>query len=133
MASRFITIADVPVADFDWGSAGIRCSKDNTGCQSFVVLDVKLSPGACHDFHKHPDQDEMIIVKSGKITQHIEGEAKVLRPGDSVYLDKDVVHGSFNDFEEDAHLQVVLAPAVGEGGYELVDVSQDEPWSTLRG
>ena len=56
MASKFIRHADVPVTEFDWGSAGMRCSKDNTGCQSFVVLDVTLEPGFCHDFHKHPDQ-----------------------------------------------------------------------------
>jgi quercetin dioxygenase-like cupin family protein len=133
MASRFIMSGEVPVADFDWGSAGMRCSKDNTGCRTFVVMDVKLAPGFCHDFHKHLDQDEMIIVKSGQVVQYIEGESAVLGPGDSVYLDRNVVHGSFNDGTEDAHLQVVLAPAVGEGGYELVDVSKEEPWVSLRG
>ena len=29
-------------------------------------------------------------------------------------------------------LQVVLGPAVGDGGYELVDVAGEEPWSSLR-
>ena len=86
-----------------------------------------------HDFHKHPDQDEMIIVKSGRVVQWLEQESKELGPGDSVYIDKDVVHGSFNEFGETAELQVILAPAMGEGGYELVDVSGDEPWSSLRG
>ncbi len=133
MASKFIRQSEVPVTDFDWGSAGMRCSKDNTGCGTFVVMDVTLEPGFAHDFHKHPDQDEMIIVKAGQVTQFIDGESTVLMPGDSVYLDKDVVHGSFNDGTETAHLQVVLAPAMGEGGYELVDMSEAAPWSTLRG
>ena len=79
-------------------------------------------PVACHDFHKHPDQDEMIIVKSGRVVQWLEQEQPELGPGDSVYIDKDVVHGSFNEFDETAELQVILAPAMGEGGYELVDV-----------
>ncbi|MEI7438470.1 MAG: cupin domain-containing protein [Thermoleophilia bacterium] len=133
MASKFITQHDVPVTDFDWGSAGMRCSKHNTGCESFVVLDVTLEPGFCHDFHKHVDQDEMIIVKAGQVTQYIDGEASILNPGDSVYLDRDVVHGSFNDGTETALLQVVLAPAMGDGGYELVDMSGEAPWSGLRG
>ena len=132
MASKFIRHSEVPVTEFDWGSAGMRASKDNTGCETFVVMDVTLEPGFCHDFHKHPDQDEMIIVKKGSITQYIEGESTTLNAGDSVYLDKDVVHGSFNDGTETAELQVVLAPAMGEGGYELVDVSGDEPWASLR-
>ncbi len=54
------------------------------------------------------------------------------RPGDSVHIDKDVVHGSYNDFDEPAKLQVVLAPAHGEGGYVAVDVSTEAPWATLR-
>jgi hypothetical protein len=49
-----------------------------------------------------------------------------------VHIDRDVVHGSYNDFDEPAHLQVVLAPAHGEGGYTAVDVSAEEPWSGLR-
>ena len=132
MASKFIRLSEVPVTEFDWGSAGMRASKDNTGCQTFVVMDVTLEPGFCHDFHKHPDQDEMIIVKKGSVTQYIEGECTTLNAGDSVYLDRDVVHGSFNDGTETAELQVVLAPAMGEGGYELVDVSGEEPWASLR-
>jgi hypothetical protein len=50
-----------------------------------------------------------------------------------VYLDADVVHASFNVGSETAHLQVVLAPAVGDEGYQLVDVSSEQPWASLRG
>jgi quercetin dioxygenase-like cupin family protein len=130
--SRFVMNEDVAVADFDWGSAGMRADVPSTGCTSFVVMDVTLAPGGGHDFHKHPDQDEMIIVKSGRVVQWLEQDHSELGPGDSVYIDRDVVHGSFNEFSEAAELQVILAPARGDGGYELVDVSGDEPWASLR-
>jgi quercetin dioxygenase-like cupin family protein len=123
---------EVPTETFDWGSAGMRCAPPGTGCQSFVVMDVRLDPGFFHAFHKHPDQDEMITIVSGKVTQYLEGESTVLGAGDSVYIDKDVVHGSYNDFDEPAHLSVVLAPAVGDGGYVAVDVSSEEPWASTR-
>ena len=110
----------------------MRSDPPSTGCTSIVVMDVTLGPGKFHDFHKHPDQDEMIIVKAGRVVQWLESEHEELGPGDSVYIDKDVVHGSFNEFDEVAELQVILAPASGEGGYELVDVSGDEPWASLR-
>ena len=42
------------------------------------------------------------------------------------------MHGSYNDFAEPAQLQVVLAPAVTDGGYVAVDVSAEEPWASLR-
>jgi quercetin dioxygenase-like cupin family protein len=130
--SRFVLADDVETTSFDWGSAGMRASPPSTGCETFVVMDVVLAPGACHAFHKHPDQDEMIIVTQGRIVQWLDREYSELGPGDSVYIDKDVVHGSYNDSDVPARLQVVLAPAAGAGGYELVDVSADEPWASLR-
>jgi len=130
--SRFVMKGDVAVAQFDWGSAGMRADIPSTGCETFVVMDVTLGPGKMHDFHKHPDQDEMITVVSGKVTQFLESESTVLGPGDSVYIDKDVVHGSYNDFDEPAQLAVVLAPAVTDGGYVAVDVSTEEPWASVR-
>ena len=130
--SRFVTQGEVAMAQFDWGSAGMRCDPPSTGCSTFVVMDVVLIPGAFHAFHTHPDQDEMIIVKSGRVVQYLERDHAELGPGDSVYIDKNVVHGSYNDFSETAELQVVLAPPVGDGGYELVDVSGEEPWASLR-
>ncbi len=130
--SRFVMAGEVPVETFEWGSAGMRCAPPGTGCDSFVVMDVRLDPGFHHAFHKHPDQDEMIVIKSGRVNQFLESESVELGPGDSVYIDKDVVHGSYNDFSEPAELQVVLAPAVGDGGYVAVDVSGEEPWSSLR-
>ena len=130
--SRFVMGSEVPTEDFDWGSADMRCAPPGTGCETFVVMDVRLDPGFFHGFHRHPDQDEMITVASGRVTQYLEGESTVLGPGDSVYIDKDVVHGSYNDFDEPALLNVVLAPAVGDGGYVAVDVSVEEPWTSLR-
>ena len=67
-------------------------------------MDVELAPGFAHAFHKHPDQDEMIIVKSGRIVQWLEDAHRELGPGDSVHIDRDVVHGSYNDFD---HSEVV--------------------------
>lgn len=130
--SRFVMAGEVPTESFDWGSAGMRCAPPGTGCETFVVMDVELGPGYSHAFHKHPDQDEMIIVKSGTVTQYLDQESKGLGPGDSVYIDKAVVHATFNDSAAPAELQVVLAPAVTDGGYVAVDVSAEEPWASLR-
>ncbi len=130
--SRFVAKSDVEIATFDWGSAGMRVDPPSTGCETFVVMDVILTPGGSHAFHHHPDQDEVVIVVSGKVTQFLESESRELGPGDSVYIDKAVVHGSYNDGDVDAQLQVILAPPVGDGGYMTVDVSGEAPWSSLR-
>ena len=71
-------------------------------------MDVTLEPGEGHAFHRHDGQEEMIIVKRGAITQYLERESTTLGPGDSVYIDDGVVHASYNDGDETAHLQVVI-------------------------
>jgi len=130
--STFVKQAGMVVDHLDWGDIGWRARPENTGCKTFVIMDVSLDPGFGHDFHKHPEQDEMIIVKAGQIEQWIAEEHTILEVGDSVYLDADVVHASFNVGSETAHLQVILAPAVGDEGYQLVDVASEEPWNGLR-
>ena len=69
---------------------------------------------------------------AGRIEQWIEQEKTILEAGDSVYLDKDVVHASFNVGDVPARLFVVLAPSIGDEGYQLVDVASEEPWNGLR-
>ncbi|MBV9001743.1 MAG: cupin domain-containing protein [Solirubrobacterales bacterium] len=130
--SKFVKKSDVEEEQFDWGVIGWRCVPA-TGAKQVVVMDVKLEPGEGHDFHRHPGQEEMIIVKRGRITQYLERESTELGPEDSVFIEADVVHASFNEGAETADLQVIIAPSLGEGsGYGLVDVSGEEPWASVR-
>jgi quercetin dioxygenase-like cupin family protein len=130
--SKFVKKSDVEAEQFDWGVIGWRCVPA-TGAKEIVVMDVTLEPGEGHDFHRHPGQEEMIIVKRGRITQYLERESTTLEPEDSVFIEADVVHASFNEGEETAHLQVIIAPSLGEGtGYGLVEVADEEPWASLR-
>jgi quercetin dioxygenase-like cupin family protein len=130
--SKFVTQTDVRQETFEWGVIGWRCIPENTGAAHLVVMDVSLAPGQAHDFHRHPGQEEMIIVKAGSIEQWIEHKSALLQVGDSVYIDSGVVHATFNDGEEPVHLQVVIGPSIGEGGYGMEDVSNEEPWASLR-
>ena len=131
--SAFVRKSDVRQEQFDWGVIGWRCSPDSTGAKQLVVMDVSLEPGEGHDFHRHPGQEEMIIVNAGQVEQYLERTSAILGPGDSVYIDADVVHASFNVGDVTANLQVVIGPSLGESsGYGLVDVSADEPWASLR-
>jgi quercetin dioxygenase-like cupin family protein len=130
--SRFVKREDVEQERFDWGTIGWRCRPANTGARRLVVMDVTLEQGEGHPFHRHDGQEEMIIVTQGSITQYLEQESTTLAARDSIYIDEGVVHASYNDGNETAHLQVVIGPALGEDGYGLVDVSADEPWASLR-
>lgn len=128
----FVKSDDVREEQFDWGVIGWRLTPAR-GSEQLVVMDVRLEPGGGHDFHRHPDQEEMIIVNSGRVTQYLESESSTLEPGDSVFIPANTVHASFNDGEEIARLTVVLGPSLGgETGYDLVEVADEEPWASLR-
>jgi quercetin dioxygenase-like cupin family protein len=130
--SSFVLQSGIRQEDFDWGRIGWRLTPDD-GAKHVVVMDVTLEPGEGHAFHRHPGQEEMIIVKQGRITQYLEQESTTLEALDSVFIEEGVIHASYNDSDETAHLQVVIAPSLGEGsGYGLEDVSAEEPWASLR-
>jgi quercetin dioxygenase-like cupin family protein len=132
MNGRFVHDAEIEREQLDWGGLGWISRPPSTGAEQLTVLDVTLEPGHGHDFHKHPDQEEVIVVQAGEIEQWLEAEQTVLGPGEAVFIGKGTVHASFNTGRETARLTVALAPCIGEGGYELVDVSAEEPWRSLR-
>jgi quercetin dioxygenase-like cupin family protein len=123
---------DVEQEQFDWGVIGWRLTPQS-GASQLVVMDVTLAPGGGHAFHRHPGQEEMILVVEGRITQYLEQESRTLDPGDSVFVPEGAVHASFNDGEETARLTVVIGPAIDtETGYGVEEVADTEPWASLR-
>ena len=132
MNGRFILGADMERETLDWGSIGWVSRPSLTRAQHLTVMDVSLEPENGHAFHKHPEQEEVIWVREGRVEQWLERESQELGAGDAVFIPKDVVHASFNVGDSTAKLSVMLGPCAGEGGYESVEVAGDEPWASLR-
>jgi quercetin dioxygenase-like cupin family protein len=132
MIGKFISSTEVKREELDWGSLAWFSSPAGSNAKDLLVLEVTLSPAGGHNFHKHPNQEELIYVIEGEIEQWIDRDKRVLRPGDSAFINADVVHGSFNVSGRNAKLLAILGPCVGPEGYELVDVAQQEPWRSLR-
>ena len=103
-----------------------------TGAKDLTVIDVTLAPGKGHNFHKHPDQEEVIVVISGQVEQWLDREKRLLGPGDSVFIPAGIVHASFNAGSNEARLAAILGPCVGEIGYVSVEMGAEAPWNTLR-
>ena len=93
---------------------------------------MTLKPGKGHDFHKHPDQEEVIYCVAGKVEQWIDRAKSILGPGDSAFIPAGMVHASFNVGSGEAKVVAILGPCVGEIGYELVDMAQEAPWKDMR-
>jgi quercetin dioxygenase-like cupin family protein len=103
-----------------------------TGARHLTVIDVNFDAGKGHNFHKHPDQEEVVLVIAGKIERWVDQAKRILGPGDSAFIPPGVVHASFNADAQPAKIVAILAPCVGPAGYEVVDVANDAPWNTLR-
>jgi quercetin dioxygenase-like cupin family protein len=133
MPGKFTIARDVPPDELDWGQLRWLSHPPSTGARQLTVIDVTLAPGKGHDFHKHPDQEEVILILAGEVEQWVDRDKRVLNPGDSAFVPAGVVHASFNVGEGDAKIVAILGPCVGDGGYELVDVAAEAPWNGLRG
>ncbi len=132
MTGKFMMSADTPPETLDWGKLRWMSHPPSTGARDLTVIEVNITPGNGHDFHKHPDQEEVIYCISGTVEQWLGPEKRILGPGDSVFIGADVVHASFNVGDSDAQLLAILGPCVGDQGYELVDVADQAPWKDLR-
>ncbi len=69
---------------------------------------------------------------SGEIEQWLEQESRTLRAGDSLFIESGIVHATFNKSSEGARLIAILSPCVGESGYGVEEVGDEEPWVNLR-
>jgi quercetin dioxygenase-like cupin family protein len=132
MAGKFVIARETKPEVLDWGRLAWLSNPPNTGAKDLTVIDVTLLPGKGHDFHKHPDQEEVIYVVAGRVEQWVDREKRSLGPGDSAFIPAGVVHASFNTGDAEAKVVAILGPCVGSIGYELVDVAGEAPWKGLR-
>ncbi|MEM7335235.1 MAG: cupin domain-containing protein [Chloroflexota bacterium] len=129
---KFVLKSETPRDTADWGTLAWLSHPPTTGNKQLTVLDVEIAPGEGHDFHRHPGQEEVIIILKGTVEQWIDQEMKMLQPGDAAYIDASMVHASFNNGDKPAHLIAILGPCIGDIGYVLEDVADQAPWNTLR-
>jgi len=132
MPPKFMIRSDVAPETLDWGQLRWLSNPPATGAAALTVIDVTLAPGKGHNFHKHPDQEEVLLIVAGRVEQWVDREQRLLGPGDSAFVPAGVVHASFNAGQEDARIAAILGPCVGEVGYVSVEVGDQAPWNTLR-
>ena len=132
MNGKFTLATQVERDQLDWGSLGWIGRPAITNAKELENIEVNFLPGFGHNFHKHPDQEEVIYVVEGEIEQWLEENKKVLKSGDSIFIPAGVVHASFNIADKPAKVLAILAPCVTEAGYVSVEMADQEPWKSLR-
>ncbi len=130
MIGMFLTPSNSIATDVPWGRLRLLSAPATSASQKLVVIEGAIHPGSGHDFHHHPNQDEVIYILHGKIEQWLGEESRILVPGDGAFIPAGMVHASFA-VDGPATLLAILGPSVGDG-VEQVDVSGDQPWNRLR-
>lgn len=130
-ARRFVGGEEAVVEELPWGPHEWLCRPDVVAAEKLLLVRVTMPPGKGHAFHRHPAMEEIIYVVSGQAEQWVERDHRMLGPGEIAHIPTDVVHGTYNVTQEPLVFLAILSPAKFEGP-ALVDVSQEEPWRSLR-
>ena len=128
---RFVSSADVVVEELPWGPHEWLVRDDLTENRALTAVRVTMPPGQAHRFHRHPEMEELLYVVSGRAEQWVGRHRRVLGPGDVAHVPTNEVHGTYNVFGEPLVFVAVLSPARCSGPM-AVDVSDEEPWRSLR-
>ena len=129
---KFIQAGDVEVEELPWGPHEWMSRPGLTAAKELLLVRVRMPPGQGHAFHRHPELEEIIYVESGEAEQWVGKDCRKLGHGEIAHIPADVVHGTWNSGPDTLVFLAILAPAECEGPM-LVDVSQEEPWISLRG
>ena len=130
-ATRFVTQENMIVEQLPWGPHDWLCRPDIVEADKLLVVRVRMPPGKAHEFHRHPEMEEVIYIVEGQAEQWVDKEMRMLGPGDSAHIPMKMVHGTYNAGDSTLVLLAILSPAHIEGP-PLIDMSQEEPWKSLR-
>ena len=128
----FITEAEAMKEDFKGRTNYWMCRPEITNAKDLQICRAVLPAGEGHDFHHHPELEEVIYVLEGEVEQWVGTDMRILKVGEVAHMLPGVVHATFNHSDQDAVILAILSPGSQVGPF-MVDVSAEEPWASLRG
>jgi quercetin dioxygenase-like cupin family protein len=128
---HFVTAAEMQVEQLPWGPHDWLCRPGVVDAEKLLLVRVHMPAGQAHQFHTHPEMEEIIYVLEGTAEQWVDREMKVLKAGEMAHIPTGVVHGTYNAGGGTLRFLAILSPAKISGP-ALVDVSGEEPWRSIR-
>ena len=129
---RFITSSNLEPEEVSYGTNEWMCRAGLCDAEKLMLCRVPVPVGEGHNFHRHPELEEIIYVIEGQAEQWVDREKRILCAGELAHIPTDVVHATFNAGEETLLILAILSPAVHQGPF-LIEMHEEEPWRDLRG
>lgn len=129
---RFVSFSETEIEKLPGKIHHWYCKPGQVRDTNLMFVRAHLQPREAHRFHHHPNMEEILYVLSGTAEQWVEREKREMRTGDSVYLPAGIVHGTYNIGDDLLDFLAILTPAKSAGPM-TVEVSDQEPWRSLRG
>jgi quercetin dioxygenase-like cupin family protein len=130
-ALRFVTADKARVEYAPWGKHWWLSQTGLTDTGQLTLVRVTMYPGAGHQFHYHPELEEIIYIVDGIAEQWVDREKRRLKAGEIAFIPKMIVHAIHNPTKKPMTFLAILSPATSKGPF-LVDCYNDEPWRSLR-
>jgi quercetin dioxygenase-like cupin family protein len=134
--ARFVSLDEVSHETNAWTRNEWLCRPDLVAAEKLLLVRANMEPGHCHPFHHHPHREEIIYVVSGHAEQWVDGQMRILGPGEIAHIPPGVAHATFNPHSEPLVFLAILSPAVLPEDQanvpDPVDVSDQAPWNTIR-
>ena len=128
---RFVTPAEAIKEEYKGRTNYWLSRPELTEAKQLQICQATLPPGEGHNFHTHPELEEVIYVLSGEVEQWVEKEFRLLKAGEVAHIPAGVVHATFNSSNADAVILAILSPGESTGPF-MVDVSGEAPWDQIR-
>ena len=84
----------------------VLVGKDSGG-ERLTVVEAGIEPGAGLGLHVHPGYEEATLVMEGEIQAVLEGETRILRPGDVLLAPAGAKHTITNQSDEPAKVLAI--------------------------
>jgi quercetin dioxygenase-like cupin family protein len=126
-----VTADTARVQHAPWGKHSWLSEPELTGAADLALVRVTMPPGTGHQFHTHPELEEIIYVVDGIAEQWVDREKRRLKAGEVAFIPKGVVHATYNPTKRPLTFLAILSPAASKGP-ALIDCHHEEPWRSLR-
>ena len=130
-AMRFVTTGKAEVEFAPWGKHWWLSKPELTGSKQLLFVRVTMPPGAGHQFHLHPEREEILYILDGVGEQWVDRKSCKLKPGESAFIPRNTVHAIYTAGKKPVTFLAILSPAEAKGPF-LIDCYKDEPWCCLR-